>query len=126
MKTKEEIKAEEQERRFYLRLADMMNKPVDMTRLIHYSDYYSGARAAMLYVIDFIERDEEPAKTKVLVLKSLMKLGVQSISAAERLLTDVTDIRISYIRDKKGNVVDAESSFVVARTNYHTLSKEEI
>ena len=126
MKTKEETKAEEQELRFYLRLADMMNKPVDMTRLIHYSDYYSGARAAMLYVIDFLERDEEPAKTKALVLKSLMKLGVQSISAAERLLTDVTDIRISYIRDKKGKVVGAESSFVVARTNYHTLSKEEI
>lgn len=126
MKTKEETKAEEQEHRFYLRLADMMNKPVDMTRLIHYSDYYSGARAAMLYVIDFLERDEEPAKTKAIVLKSLMKLGVQSISAAERLLTDVTDIRISYIRDKKGKVVGAESSFVVARTNYHTLSKEEI
>lgn len=126
MKTKEETKEEEQELRFYLRLADVMNRPINLTKLTHYSDYYSGARAAMLYVIDFLERDEEPAKTKALVLKSLMKLGVQSISAAERLLTDVTDIRISYIRDKKGKVVGAESSFVVARTNYHTLSKEEI
>ena len=126
MKTKEEIKAEQQELRFYLRLADMMNKPINLTKLTHYSDYYSGARAAMLYVIDFLARDEEPAKTKVLVLKSLMKLGVQSISAAERLLTDVTNIRISFIRDKRGKIVDVESSFVVARTNYHTLSKEEI
>lgn len=126
MKTKEEKKAEEQELRFYLRLADMMNRPINLTKLIHYSDYYSGARAAMLYVIDFLERDEETAKTKLLVLKSLMKLGVQSISAAERLLTDVTDVRISFIHDKRGKIVDAESSFVVARTNYHTLSKEEI